>query len=174
MRRPACLLTVLISLATVAGALHFRAGAAAAQEPGATTSDAPSADSAPLVPALARGGRSDVRFRTGRDQSDAAACVSQESPAFLLVDVLIFDCSFEPATTCDSIADWSFPDQICFACVKKSDGTAVCNASCPGLLGSCYDNTGCGAGIVASNVTCVSCFDDFGPALAGFVSWSAN
>jgi coenzyme PQQ synthesis protein D (PqqD) len=34
----------------------------------------------------------------------------------------------------------------CAACVKKKDGVGACPSVCVGLCGTCFDNSGCGAG----------------------------
>lgn len=59
---------------------------------------------------------------------------------------------------------------VCQACRKKSDGAcpAACNTA---ILGTCYDNAGCGNGQALYCSTCTACFTD--PALSATISWRA-
>lgn len=60
----------------------------------------------------------------------------------------------------------------CQQCVKKSNGIGDCPTECTGLvLGTCYDNSGCGSGQALYCASCVSCFSD--PTLTGTISWKA-
>ena len=60
----------------------------------------------------------------------------------------------------------------CQACVKKSNGIDSCPTVCADIVnGTCYDNSGCGAGQALTCRTCTSCFSD--PTLTGTISWSA-
>jgi hypothetical protein len=62
------------------------------------------------------------------------------------------------APTAASIA--SLPP-VCTACRKKSDG--ACPADCgPTVLGTCYDNSGCGNGQARLCVSCQDCFAGLG------------
>lgn len=59
---------------------------------------------------------------------------------------------------------------ICQACRKKSDG--ACPAACNNtVLGTCFDNAGCGNGQALYCSTCAACFSD--PALTATISWRA-
>lgn len=59
---------------------------------------------------------------------------------------------------------------ICTACRKKSDG--ACPVDCgPTVLGTCYDNSGCGSGQALYCSTCQACFSD--PNLSATISWKA-
>lgn len=61
---------------------------------------------------------------------------------------------------------------VCQACRKKSDG--VCPTECENILGTCYNNSGCGAGQAIYCDTCGFCFSDptiTGP--PGTISWKA-
>jgi hypothetical protein len=62
---------------------------------------------------------------------------------------------------------------ICQACRKKSDG--VCPTTCDSnVLGTCYNNAGCGAGQALYCSTCAACFSD--PNIPGppdTISWKA-
>jgi len=47
----------------------------------------------------------------------------------------------------------------CQSCVKKSTGIGDCPAICQGIIGTCYGNSGCGAGQAKPGCgTCVACF----------------
>ena len=69
--------------------------------------------------------------------------------------------------------------QVCQDCVKKINGVGACPSECTGLiLGTCYDNSGCGAGqLIISGVDCTSCLSGAfspPPGPGGHtVSWSA-
>jgi hypothetical protein len=59
---------------------------------------------------------------------------------------------------------------VCQACRKKSDG--ICPPTCDeNVLGTCYDNAGCGAGQALYCSTCTACFSD--PNLTETISWKA-
>jgi hypothetical protein len=59
---------------------------------------------------------------------------------------------------------------VCTTCRKKSDG--ACPADCgPTVLGTCYDNAGCGAGQALNCVSCPACFAAFPPSAT--ISWEA-
>lgn len=63
---------------------------------------------------------------------------------------------------------------ICTACRKKSDG--ACPAACgPTILGTCYDNAGCGNGQARACVSCGDCFAGLGGTNPPHttISWSA-
>lgn len=66
------------------------------------------------------------------------------------------------------------PPPICTSCRKKSDGAcpSLCNEQ---VLGTCYDNAGCGAGQAESCVTCEACFAGLGGTLPPHItiSWKA-
>jgi hypothetical protein len=58
----------------------------------------------------------------------------------------------------------------CQVCRKKSDG--ACPTDCgTTVLGTCYDNAGCGAGQALYCSTCTACFSD--PTLSVTISWKA-
>lgn len=61
----------------------------------------------------------------------------------------------------------------CQACVKKNETSGNCPAVCINFCGSCFDNSGCGAGQFKGCRTCAACLD--GPASGGVgtVSWTA-
>ena len=66
------------------------------------------------------------------------------------------------------------PPPICLACRKKSDG--ACPTPCgPSILGTCYDNAGCGAGQARSCVSCQDCFAGLGGTLPphSTISWKS-
>ena len=69
--------------------------------------------------------------------------------------------------------------QVCQDCVKKINGVGACPSECTGLiLGTCYDNSGCGAGqLIISGVNCTDCLSGMfspPPGPGGLtVSWSA-
>lgn len=63
---------------------------------------------------------------------------------------------------------------ICVSCRKKSDG--ACPSLCgPTVLGTCYDNAGCGAGQARGCVSCQDCFAGLGGTLPPHItiSWKA-
>jgi hypothetical protein len=46
----------------------------------------------------------------------------------------------------------------CTACVMKSGGAPACPDVCgPTVMGTCYDNSGCGAGAFLFDVSCLEC-----------------
>jgi hypothetical protein len=67
----------------------------------------------------------------------------------------------------------------CQACVKKINGVGACPNICDtSVLGTCYDNSGCGAGqLLIGGVTCTACLSGAfspPPGPGGLtVSWSA-
>jgi hypothetical protein len=44
----------------------------------------------------------------------------------------------------------------CMSCVKFNSG-GVCGTNCLSVLGTCYENAGCGGGQNTGNVTCLQC-----------------
>ena len=57
----------------------------------------------------------------------------------------------------------------CQSCIKKSTGIADCPAACLNITGTCYGNSGCGAGQAKPGCqTCAACFST----AEATVSWS--
>ena len=77
------------------------------------------------------------------------------------------------APTAAMAATGDVPPVVCQACRKKSDG--ACPTDCTtAVLGTCYDNAGCGNGQVLSGMGCVSCQACFAAFPAGAtISWKA-
>ena len=46
---------------------------------------------------------------------------------------------------------------ICQACVKKINGVGACPSACNNICGTCFGNSGCGAGQAISCQTCSAC-----------------
>jgi Coenzyme PQQ synthesis protein D (PqqD) len=62
------------------------------------------------------------------------------------------------------------PPMACFECTKKDPAECV---ACGTLLGSCFNNAGCGAGsLLQTNITCSDCINNF--STPGGESWVAN
>jgi hypothetical protein len=67
----------------------------------------------------------------------------------------------------------------CQDCVKKQDGVGACPSVCgPDVIGTCYDNSGCGSGQSCGPSTCAACFSGTvcppPPGMSPLtVSWSA-
>ncbi len=72
-----------------------------------------------------------------------------------------------------AMAATTTPPIICQSCRKKSDG--FCPGDCSGaVLGTCYDNSGCGNGNEITAMGCVSCAACFGAFPSGAtISWKA-
>lgn len=49
---------------------------------------------------------------------------------------------------------------VCQSCIKKSNGITSCPTACAGISGTCFGNSGCGAGQACQCLTCADCFNN--------------
>ena len=62
---------------------------------------------------------------------------------------------------------------VCQACLRKNTSSGNCPAACTNILGSCFDNSGCGNGQFKGCTTCFTCLDGPSSGGIGTVSWTA-